>query len=668
MKTKNIKTVKPTPDDSSAKQNRGSEFTGTIPKHLQVLENQDAAIHIIDTDMRIVFINSYFRSWCEQLEIDLPKKPLGKPLFSLFPFLEPKIRREYDQVYRSGKKLTMEEKLHIRNETYIVRTEKVPLFIQDQVDEIVTIITDFTAEKRALRELRDSEAYLKALFDYAPIAYYLTDQKGTFIDGNLAAEKLIGFSKQELIGKNYLQTKLLPPNQFPLAAKILGELILGESSGPYEVALKHKDGKEILIDVRNIEVRLRNKSRILGIAQDITERKKSEAREQRYTHDMKFLSDSAMRFVEHPREEDIFPLIGEQLAALIPESIVIVTAYHEETMEAEVKAIAGLGNRIKEVNKILGRKAQGMRTVLDTESARERLYRGKLVKVEGGLHEISFSKLPLSVCRVLEKTFGIKAFYSIGFTHKGILFGAAAIILRKESELKNRSVIEAFINQTAVALQRWNAEKKIAASLKEKEVLLREIHHRVKNNMQIISSLLRLQSRIYEDESIRSLFQSSQDRIKSMALIHESLYRSSDLAQIDFHKYVSSLATHLRYLYKEGAGNITLDIDVANTLLDINQAVPLGLILNELISNALKHAFPHNSGGRIRIRMQPEKEKTYQLTVSDNGIGFPGKLDFRNTDSLGMQLVTDLTRQIRGALRMENDAGTRFTILFPQGD
>jgi len=662
------KTSKKTEPPKAGKPPAVKAHSGAIPKHLQILENQEAAIHIIDADMQIVFFNTYLRSWCRQLDIKLPKSLIGEALFTVFPFPKPQIRREYKQVFTTGKKLTTEEQVKIHGKTLIVQAEKIPIFNQGEVDEVITIITDLTVERQAVRKLKDSEAYLKALFDYAPVAYYLTDQKGTFVDGNLAAEELIGFSKKELIGKNYLQTKLIPPNQLPTAAGILGEIIIGKSSGPYEVALQHKDGKKIMVDVRNIQIQFQNRTQILGIAQDVTLRKKAEEQEQQYAHNMKFLSDSAMKFIEQPIETDIFPIIGEQLAALIPDSIVVVSAYHNETREAEVKAVAGRETRIHEAHKILGHKVLGMRTVLDTESARERLYRGKLVKVEGGLNEISFQKLPLSICRVLEKLVGIKTIYSIGFTHKGSLFGAAAILLKKESELKNREVIEAFINQTAVALQRWHAEQKIAGSLKEKEILLREIHHRVKNNMQIISSLLRLQSRGYKDESIRALFQSSQNRIKSMALIHESLYRSSDLTQIDFQKYVASLTGHLKTMYRDGAENIHLDIDIEETFLNINQAIPLGLILNELISNSLKHGFPHRSEGTIQVFMRPGKGKTFHLTVSDNGIGFPKNLDLHNSDTLGMQLVSDLIRQIDGSIHLEKGPGTRFSITFRQED
>jgi len=213
--------------------------------------------------------------------------------------------------------------------------------------------------------------------------------------------------------------------------------------------------------------------------------------------------------------------------------------------------------------------------------------------------------------------------------------------------------------------ERVNTEKKIKESLEEKEILLKEIHHRVKNNLMIISSLLNLQSRYIKDKASQEIFIESQNRARSMALIHERLYQSTDLKRIDFGEYITSLSTELFHTYEVDPGLIKLDINAEDILLDINTAIPLGLIVNEIITNSLKHAFPDGMSGEIFVDFHPINEH-YEFTVKDDGIGFPEDLDYMNTDSLGLQLVTSLTDQIDGEIELDRNNGTEFKITFKE--
>lgn len=212
--------------------------------------------------------------------------------------------------------------------------------------------------------------------------------------------------------------------------------------------------------------------------------------------------------------------------------------------------------------------------------------------------------------------------------------------------------------------ERKKAEELTKTSLKEKEVMLREIHHRVKNNMQIISSLLRLQSRQITNQKILDMFNVGQNRIRSMALIHESLYQSNDLARINFSDYIKRLTTHLFSIYRTELDSINLRLNVKDVFLDINRAIPSGLIINELVSNSLKHAFPDGKRGEITVAMNKNKRDRYTLIVIDTGIGFPEGLDFQNTETLGMQLVTDLVRQLDGRIKLSRSKGTTFKVVF----
>lgn len=209
------------------------------------------------------------------------------------------------------------------------------------------------------------------------------------------------------------------------------------------------------------------------------------------------------------------------------------------------------------------------------------------------------------------------------------------------------------------------AEEKIKASLKEKEVLLQEVHHRVKNNMQIISSLFNLQSRRIKDKKAYEIFKSSQNRVRSMALIHERLYQSKDFARIDCTEYVQVLTRHLFSSYGINPNVIKLNINIKDVLMDINTAIPCGLIINELVSNSLKHGFPGGKKGEIKIAMHPLNENEIELIVSDNGIGLPEEVDFRDTESLGLHLVTILAEdQLHGEIKLDRTRGTSFHIRF----
>lgn len=208
---------------------------------------------------------------------------------------------------------------------------------------------------------------------------------------------------------------------------------------------------------------------------------------------------------------------------------------------------------------------------------------------------------------------------------------------------------------------RKKAEEMLIASLKEKEVLLREIHHRVKNNLQIVSSLLRMGSRQSGDEKAAAIFRESQDRIAAMAGVHTMLYKSSNLSEINFGDYVRATANHLFRSYNTSSEQISFQVDTADIVLPIDAAIPCGLIINELVSNALKHAFPHGRRGEIRIGIEPH-EAGISILFEDNGAGFPEGVDFVNSETLGLSLVRMLTLQLGGTVEKAGGAGTGYRI------
>ncbi|MBF0329476.1 MAG: PAS domain-containing protein [Nitrospirae bacterium] len=206
------------------------------------------------------------------------------------------------------------------------------------------------------------------------------------------------------------------------------------------------------------------------------------------------------------------------------------------------------------------------------------------------------------------------------------------------------------------------AEEQIERSLKEKETLLREIHHRVKNNMQVIYSLLNLQAKGVSEPEVRAKFEECRNRIASMSLIHEKLYGAADLAHVDFKEYLKSLIDGIASTYKRH--EVYLSVDMEPVALDVNTGIPCGLIANELVSNSLKYAFPEGRKGIISVGININSEGKYVLFVKDNGIGFPADIDFRNTATLGLDLVNGLTAQLHGTIELSREGGTKFSITF----
>ena len=281
-------------------------------------------------------------------------------------------------------------------------------------------------------------------------------------------------------------------------------------------------------------------------------------------------------------------------------------------------------------------------------------------------------------------------------------------ILTKSGEVRwvdERTVIqrneEGEVHLQGIILDITEHKKAEDSLLQMEEIRKKEFHHRIKNNLQVISTLLYLESGNFTDKNVIEAFRNSQHRVKSMALVHEKLYQSEDMVSVDFADYIENLAGYLLRSYSLGDEKINLKLDVEKIFLGMDTAVPLGIIINELVSNSLKHAFTKGIEGEIYIKLQTsEEDAAWQressrkvenkisgndnskissrrtaenkrdkliLIVRDNGVGFPEKLDFRKTTSLGLQLVTTLVDQIEGNIELDTKAGIEFKISFFRG-
>lgn len=254
---------------------------------------------------------------------------------------------------------------------------------------------------------------------------------------------------------------------------------------------------------------------------------------------------------------------------------------------------------------------------------------------------------------------------------EAIHMGIDGYLMKPVEAKKLLSLIDEF---AGITLMKWELERKekkrreaeeyLKKSLEEKDILLREVHHRVKNNMQIISSILRMQSRNIDDPKLKDVLQESQNRIHSMALIHENLYNNKSLADIKFSSYIKSLTGNIARTYAHQQATVQFDYKMDEAYLPIDVAIPCGLIINELISNSFKYAFINRSNGTISIHFKHTKEGESQLIVSDDGSGIPDEIDITKTKSLGMKILHKLVQQIDGELHSDFSNGTKFTITF----
>ena len=224
------------------------------------------------------------------------------------------------------------------------------------------------------------------------------------------------------------------------------------------------------------------------------------------------------------------------------------------------------------------------------------------------------------------------------------------------------AALEHRVAERTAALQALNTQ--LEASLKEKEILLKEIHHRVKNNLQVVSSLLSMQSETVQNPAVHDFVYEAERRIQAMALVHETLYQGVDVAQFPLTAYVETLSQQLAHAYGVDPGRLVLQRQVEGVILPLETALPCGLILSELLSNCLKHAFPGGAVGDVTVTLSHTADHL-TLRVSDSGCGFPEHVDFRHTESLGLQLVCLLTEQLEGTILLERDGGTTFTVTFP---
>lgn len=474
---------------------------------------------------------------------------------------------------------------------------------------LTSIFENITERKLNKEALRESELKYKTLFESANDALFLL-KDFKFVDCNRNALRMFSYSKKDIIGSSPGD---LSPEKQPDGGdsrtrfkELLSSAMQGQTQC-FEWEHKKSNGQSFDAEVNLSLSRLDGEVFVQGIVRDITERKQVE---------------NLLRKLSSAVEQS-------------PVSVVITnTKGNIEYVNSKFSEITGY--KFEEV------RGQNPRLLKSGETPGEE-YEKLWKSITGG-----------SEWRGL-------------FHNKrkdGTLFWESASISPIFDE--NRKIINFLAVKEDITDKKLKDEI-LLQSLKEKEIMLKEIHHRVKNNLQIISSLLKLQSSYITDPVATEYFNISQNRVKSMALIHQQLYRSSDLGRIYFEDYLFQLVNHLVRAYGTDTERIKIFIEAKGLYFGIDTAIPCGLLINELISNSLKHAFPGERQGKIEIKMFKQNEM-FIIEVTDNGTGLPDNIDFRNTQSLGMQLVVTLAEQIEGNIELIKDNGTKFIITFSSAE
>lgn len=470
--------------------------------------------------------------------------------------------------------------------------------------------SDINERKMVENELVKSEEIFRTLIYNSTDLIRILDENGLIKFDSPSSVHILGYPEGSLVGRNPLE--FIHPDDLDRVKKDLQEVYENRNPGtPTEFRIKKFDGT--YLPVESISQNMTHVPGIEGIlvtTHPIKERKEMEnaLKESKDKYKNLFESDPDYTF------------------------------------------LMGLDGTIQEVNlaatKFIGLSREKMagKTLLDLDLIKE-------TDVE------NFRKLFSNVV----KGQTVKPFQLEITSNKGVNRWVESKLVPLKSGEK---VYEVMIIATDIT-ERKLATDKLKTSIKEKEILIQEIHHRVKNNMQIISSLLNLQSRYVEDEEATDVLKESQHRVKSMAMIHEKLYQSEDLTHINFVDYIQSLVSNLFYSYDVDNTKIKPRLEIEDINLNMETAVPCGLIISELVSNSLKYAFQNDMGGEIFVSLR-SVDDYYELIVRDNGVGLPEDIDFNTLDSLGLLLVNSLTEQLDGEIEINRTDGTEFKIKFKE--
>ncbi|MCC5644212.1 PAS domain S-box protein [Nostoc sp. CHAB 5824] len=537
-------------------------------------------------------------------------------------------------------------------------------------EAILTVFYDITNRKNAETKLQEQNEFLQRIFESIPLMIALFDVNGKLQWVNQEWESVLGWKFQDFQAGNVLEA-LYPNSEYrqdvinfiQSAQRIWGDF-----------RTQVRDGR--LLDTSWTNVYLSN-GQIIGIGQDITERKRTELALTAQAEREQLMRTVAQRIRQSLNLQDILNATVQEVRHLLEVDRVVVYQFDSEMSGTIVAESVELGWTVSlrvQIHDTCFQAGAGVEYYQGCKRAIANIYEAGLTDCHIRLLEQFEVKANLVVPILLEVSSK-----NTGSHLWGLLIAHQCSNFR-EWEESQLNLLDQLTVQLAIAIQqssifeqaqteliqRQKAQVKLKTALAEKEVLLKEVHHRVKNNLQIVSSLLQLQSQTLKDPEVIKVLRESQNRIESISLIHKNLYTSANIGQIDVADYIHNLAASLLISYQICPGRIALETDIDSVSLNVDQAIACGLVINELISNALKHAFPNHQVGTINIALH-NVGNNIEMIIRDNGIGLPDNLDWTNTDSLGLSLVYDLvTEQLEGDITLERNHGTVFKIQFTQ--
>jgi PAS domain S-box-containing protein len=490
--------------------------------------------------------------------------------------------------------------------------------LQRQNDELRRTQEELLASRdRAARKAPESErAILHDILDATLAGYWDWDIHAGEEYLSPGFKRMFGYEPEELRSLPETWQKLIFPEDLPGVLEAFDRHVgsLGEAPFYNEVRYRHKDGSTVWVICAGRVVEWTDSGeprRMVGCHVDITGRKEAEAALLRSTRLLESIIDAVSAPVFFKNRDGVYLGCNAAFAGMLGlkrRDIIGKTALEIAPVE--------LARRYHEADIAL------------MESGRHQLYETEVLHADGTRHQVMFHKSP--------------------FRDE---YGALAGIVGAMIDITDRKQMETDLRD----------------SLDEKVALLKEVHHRVKNNLQIVDSLLGLQANRSGNPHVLEVLQDSRNRVRSMALLHEALYRSGNLARIDFSAYVDELCSRILHTFGRAADGVSLETRVAHLGLTLDQAMPCGLIINELVSNALKYGFPHGRSGRVLVELSPSSEEMLVLRVANDGVSLPEGLDPESTPTLGLKLVFDLAGQLGGHLTIDRHrgAGASFKVVFP---
>lgn len=535
---------------------------------------------------------------------------------------------------------------------------------------ILKVFNDITDRKNAETKLQEQNEFLRIIFESIPLMIALIDVNGKLQWVNQEWESVLGWKFQDFQTCDVLE--LLYPH--PEYRQDVINFIQSAQRVWGDFKTQVRDGR--LLDTSWTNIYLAN-GQIIGIGQDITERKRTELALKTQAEREQLMRTVAQRIRQSLNLQDILNATVQEVRDLLGVDRVLVYQFDSEMIGTIVAESVEPGWTVSlgvKIHDTCFQTGAGVKYYQGRKRAIANIYEAELTDCHIRLLERFEVKANLVVPILLEVSS-----QNPGSHLWGLLIAHQCSSFR-EWEENQLDLLDQLTVQLAIAIQqssifeqaktelaqRQKAQVKLRSALAEKEVLLKEVHHRVKNNLQIVSSLLQLQSYTLKDPEVIKVFRESQNRIESISLIHKNLYTSANIGQIDVADYIHNLAASLLISYQIGTSRIALETNIDSVSLNVDQAIACGLVINELISNSLKHAFPNQQVGTISIALH-NISNSIEMTIRDNGIGLPANLDWRNTTSLGLSLVHDLvTEQLEGDITLERNHGTGFKIQFTQ--